>query len=184
MNVLIFAGSTREGSINQKLVEALTGPLKAGGFDVDAITLADYDMPLYNGDWEDAHGAPDAAKALAAEFKSHDAVVMVTPEYNGGLPPLLKNTIDWLTRLEDMSHYHAPVFGIASCTPGAMNGIMVMRQVAYILNRLGCEVIPTQLGVGPASSAFADDGSLANERTQGMAEKFVTSLKERVERKG
>lgn len=184
MNVLIFAGSTREGSINQKLVEALSGQLTTGGFDVDAITLADYDMPIYNGDWEEAHGAPEATTALAAQFKSHDAVIIVTPEYNGGLPAILKNTIDWLTRLGDMSHYHAPVFGIASCTPGAMSGIMVMRQVNYILGRLGCEVIPAQLGVGPASSAFTDDGALANERTKAMAEKFVASLKERVERKG
>lgn len=183
MNVLIFAGSTREGSINQKLVDALSGELTSGGFDVDAITLADYDMPIYNGDWEEAHGAPEAAKALAAQFKSHDAVIMVTPEYNGGLPAILKNTIDWLTRLEDMSHYHAPIFGIASCTPGAMSGIMVMRQVNYILGRLGCEVIPTQLGVGPAGSAFTDEGTLANERTKAMAEKFVASLKARVERK-
>lgn len=184
MKALIFSGSTRKDSINRQLTDALTPKLEEAGFAVTQISLSDYDMPIYNGDWEDKHGAPDAAKALAEQFKSHDAIIMVSPEYNGGLPGLLKNTIDWLTRLGSMDHYHSPVFGIASCSPGPMSGIMCMRQINYILNRLGCEVLPVQCGVGNAGDAFTHDGKLARDKDNGLAEKFAGGLKARVSRKG
>ncbi|WP_017931250.1 NADPH-dependent FMN reductase [Robiginitomaculum antarcticum] len=184
MKALIFSGSTRSGSINRKLTGALILKLEDAGFEVTQISLSDYDMPIYNGDWEDKHGAPESAKKLAAHFKSHDAVIIVSPEYNGGLPGLLKNTIDWLTRLGDMKHYHSPVFGIASCTPGAMSGIMCMRQINYILGRLGGEVLPVQCGVGNAGDAFTDDGLLARDNDIKLAEKFADGLKTRVARKG
>lgn len=179
MKLAIFSGSTRKGSINLKLEAALVPMLKAAGFDVTVLSLADYAMPLYDGDWEAANGAPDTAKALGKALAAQDAVIVVSPEYNGSLPPLLKNTIDWMTRIDDMRQYHNPVWAIASCTPGPMSGIMVMRQIQYILTRIGTQVLEFQLGVGNASQAFNDDGSLANERTADMATKMISTLKTR-----
>ena len=180
MKLAIFSGSTREGSINRKLERALLPMLNAESFDVTVVSLADYAMPLYDGDWEDKNGAPDTAKALAKVLSAQDAVIVVTPEYNGSLPPLLKNTIDWMTRIGDMSQYHNPVWAIAACTPGPMSGIMVMRQVQYILTRIGTQVLQNQLGVGNASEAFNDDGSLANDRNIDMAKKLISNLAKRV----
>ena len=91
----------------------------------------------------------------------------------------MKNTIDWMTRIGDMSQYHNPVWAIAACTPGPMSGIMVMRQVQYILTRIGTQVLQFQLGVGNASEAFNDDGSLANDRNIGMAKKLISNLAKR-----
>ncbi len=179
MKLAIFSGSTRDGSINRKLERALLPMLKEAGFDVTALSLADYDMPIYNGDWEEKNGAPQAAKDLGKKLAAQDAVIVVTPEYNGSLPPVLKNTIDWMTRIDDMSQYHNPVWAIAACTPGPMSGIMVMRQVHYILTRLGTEVLQFQLGVGNASDAFDDDGNLKNERNRDMAQKMISNLAER-----
>lgn len=184
MKVLMFAASTRKGSINAKLITAVEKRFASAGFDTTVVSLSDYDMPIYNGDWEAENGAPETAKELAALFKSHDAVFIASPEYNGGLPALLKNTIDWLTRLGDMEHYHKPIFTIGSCTPGVMSGIMVMRQIQYILNRLGAELIPVQLGVGSASEAYNEDGSFAREFNINMADKMIGQLKSRLERKG
>ena len=179
MKLAIFSGSTREGSINRKLEAALVPMLAGAGFDVTVLSLADYDMPIYNGDWEETNGAPQTAKVLGKELAAQDAVVVVTPEYNGSLPPLLKNTIDWMTRIGDMSQYHNPVWAIASCTPGPMSGIMVMRQLHYILTRIGTQVLEFQLGVGNASQAFNADGTLANERTADMATKLISTLRSR-----
>lgn len=180
MKLAIFSGSTREDSINRKLVSALLPRLKDHGFDVTVLSLADYEMPLYNGDWESENGAPLAAKDLASKLAAQDAVIVVSPEYNGGLPPLLKNTIDWMTRIGTMDQYHKPVWAIAACTPGPMSGIMVMRQIQYILTRIGTQVLQFQLGVGNASTAFDDEGGLAVEFFQNMADKMIAALAERV----
>lgn len=179
MKLAIFSGSTREGSINRKLERALVPMLEGEGFDVTVVSLADYPMPLYDGDWEGANGAPDSAKALGKLLAAQDAVMVVTPEYNGSLPPLLKNTIDWMTRIGDMSQYHNPIWAIAACTPGPMSGIMVMRQLQYILTRIGTQVLQFQLGVGNASTAFNEDGSLANQFFVDMAKKQIANLAKR-----
>ena len=118
MKLAIFSGSTRTGSINQQLQGALLPRIKLAGFEVSSLSLADYEMPLYNGDWEEANGAPKAAKELAAKLAVHDAVIVISPEYNGGLPAGLKNTLDWMTRIGSMDQFHKPIWAIASCTPG------------------------------------------------------------------
>ena len=176
MKLAIFSGSTREGSINRKLERALVPLLEFEGFEVTVLSLTDYPMPIYDGDFEAENGAPQAAQDLAGVLAEQDAVMVVTPEYNGGLPPLLKNTIDWMTRVGDMSQYHNPVWAIASCTPGPMSGIMVMRQVQYILTRIGTQVLQFQLGVGNAGTAFEDDGSFADSRTQDRAKSVIEKL--------
>lgn len=180
MKIAIFSGSTRSGSINGKLVTALTTPLKTAGFDVTVLSLSDYEMPLYNGDLEGEQGAPKSAKALSDVLKAQDAVWVVSPEYNGGLPPILKNTIDWLTRLDTMDHYHNPIWVISACTPGAMSGIMCMRQIQYILTRIGTQVLQFQMGVGFAAGAFNSDGTLARENDQSFADRVISALKSRL----
>ncbi len=180
MKIAIFAGSTRTGSINGKLVNALHPLLVEAGFEVTVLSLSDYEMPLYDGDWEEANGAPETAKALAAVLSQQDAVYVVSPEYNGSLPPLLKNTIDWMTRIGTMDQYHNPIWLIASCTPGPMAGIMVMRQIQYILTRIGTQVLQFQLGVGNAATAFDENGRLARDFEKDLADKVIMNLKKRL----
>lgn len=147
------------------------------GASAEAVSLSDYEMPLYHGD----HDTPDAVPALIAKLKTFDAVVIVSPEYNGSLPPLLKNTIDWTSTVET-GHITGPVYGIASCTPGPMSGIMCMRQIHYILTRLGAEVVPTQVGCGMAGSAF-DNGKLVAQPASNLADKMIGQLITRVSQK-
>lgn len=183
MKIAIIPGSHRAGSINQKLCEAMAGLYEARGAQVSLLSLADFEMPIYDGDSEEAHGAPVAAQALHDELIAHDAVLLISPEYNGCMPALVKNTIDWLTRLGDMDAFTRPVWSIGACTPGGLSGIMVMRQMQFILNRLGAELIPVQLGVGGAGSAFDEDGGLSNERTVATAQKQIDMIFERVARR-
>ena len=171
--VAFLCGSLRTGSINRQLESALMLRAERAGLAPTRVDLADYELPLYHGDLE----LPDNATRLVGTLEGFDAVVVVSPEYNGSLPPLLKNVIDW-TSTHSTNHLRGPVYGIASCTPGPMSGIMCMRQIAYILTRLGAEVVPTQVGVGLASQAF-DGEDLAEGRSAELADTMLGSLRTR-----
>jgi NAD(P)H-dependent FMN reductase len=176
--IALICASLRKDSINKKLELALEKRLKADGAEPVRIDLGEYDLPLYHGDLE----LPDGVKRLVTDLTACDGVIVVTPEYNGGLPPLLKNAIDW-TSTFSTDHFTGPVWGLASCTPGPMSGIMCMRQLNYILMRVGTEVVPTQVGVGNAASAFDEDGHLVAEPSSGLAEKMMASLFLRIKQK-
>lgn len=171
VSIAFICASLRHGSINQKLETALMIKAAALGAEPTKIDLADYEMPLFHGDIK----GPETVKALIERLKSFEAVVMITPEYNGSLPPLLKNVIDWTSTVET-GHLTGPVYGIASCTPGPMSGIMCLRQLHYILNRLGATVVPTQVGCGNASAAFDGQGRLSTEPANSLSDKMLGQL--------
>ncbi len=166
-----ICGSLRDGSINKRLEKALTKRFKRAGLKTTSINLATYDLPLYHGDLD----MPAGVKKLARKIKSCDGVVIVSPEYNGGLPPLLKNAIDW-TSTTGKAHFESPYWGIASCTPGPMSGIMCMRQINYILMRLGAHVSPIQVGVGNAQVAFDSKGELIAQPSATFADNLINDM--------
>ena len=166
-----ICGSLREGSINKRLEKALVKRFKRAGLKTTSINLGTYDLPLYHGHLD----MPAGVKKLARKIKSCDGVVIVSPEYNGGLPPLLKNAIDW-TSTTGKAHFESPYWGIASCTPGPMSGIMCMRQVNYILMRLGAHVSPIQVGVGRAQVAFDSKGELIAEPSASLADNLINDM--------
>lgn len=170
-----LCGSLREGSINQKLEKALIKRFKRAGVKTTSINLGTYDLPLFHGDLD----LPAGVKKLARKIKSCDGVVVVSPEYNGSLPPLLKNAIDW-TSILGKAHFEAPYWGIASCTPGPMSGIMCMRQLNYILMRVGAHVSPVQVGVGHASAAFDSKGELIAQPSSDLADNLIADMLARV----
>ncbi len=171
----LLSGSTRKASMNRKLVVAMVHVFKDVGAEVNVMDLGDYDMPIYNGDYEEENGVPDTANKLIADLSACDGVFIATPEYNGCMPPLLKNTIDWTTRVE-LSQFSGPVYGIGSATPGPLSGIMALRQLHFILNRLGAQVVPTQLGVGQYGTAFDGAGYLADAGALSRAEKLAAQM--------
>lgn len=166
-----ICGSLRAESINKRLEKALIKEFKRAGLKTTSINLGSYDLPLYHGDLE----IPAGVKKLARKIKSCDGVVIVSPEYNGGLPPVLKNAIDW-TSTVGTAHFRSPYWGISSCTPGPMSGIMCMRQINYILMRVGGHVSPVQVGVGNASRAFDDKGELTAEPSASLAQKLIADM--------
>lgn len=170
-----ICGSLRDGSINKRLEKALTKRFKRAGAKTTSINLGTYDLPLFHGDLD----LPDGVKKLVRKIKSCDGVVIVTPEYNGSLPPLLKNAIDW-TSITGKSHFENPYWGIAACSPGPMSGIMCMRQVNYILMRLGAHVSPIQVGVGKAQVAFDSKGELIAEPSATLADNLIQDMLARI----
>ncbi len=181
--ILVMAGSSRSGSLARRLAAATVAPLKGKGAMVDHVELADYPMPLYNGDMEAESGLPDAAVALQRKLFESQGLLVVSPEYNGSITPLLKNTLDWCSRPNpaDPTRSGGAVFAgraaaAMASSPGPMGGVRVLFHLRDILGYLGLQVIPQQLGVGMAGKAIGDDGRLADERQQDLFDQTLGAL--------
>lgn len=168
VKLLVFSGSTRAGSVNTKLATAVANLAKKMGARVTQISLSDYPAPLFDADWEAENGIPQSITDLSALMGDHDAVFIASPEYNSGVTPLLKNTIDWLSRLKP-NPFKDPVFSLGGASPGVLGGIRGLFSLRATLVGLNAITMPEQLTVGGAGSAFNEDGSFAVERTQGFA---------------
>ena len=177
--IAFICASLREGSINRKLEKALIKRFKEAGAKTSSIDLGKYEMPIYHGDLD----TPASVKKLINLLKKFDGIVIVSPEYNGCLPPLLKNTIDW-TSTVSTDHIKGAVLGLASATPGPMSGIMCMRQMQFIFTRLGGDVLPQQVGCGNAGKAFDSKGNLTAQPALKFADNMRDMMLERIAQKG
>ncbi len=184
--ILVFAGSIRTGSINEKLAVCATQAIAEAGGDVTHLSLADYPMPIYNGDLEAAEGPPENAKRLAERFVASRGIFIVAPEYNGGITPLLKNTIDWVSRPKVTDHRPGPfkgrVFALGAVSNGQFGGYRGLLQLRHSLqNALGTLMVPEMVSVPAADGAFDEAGRLVAERPAAMlrtvAERLVSMAK-------
>ena len=160
MRLLFFAGSTREGSYNKKLARLAQHIATANGIEGVFVDLKDYPMPLYHGDLEANEGPPQKAAEFKALLAEYQGVFIATPEYNSSIPALLKNTIDWVTRVRakgetGLEVYKTRVFAISGASPGyygAMRSLLTLRQILEV--GVGATVIPQQLALPRANDAF------------------------------
>jgi NAD(P)H-dependent FMN reductase len=170
--ILAFAGSSRRDSLNKKLARAAQSAAKAAGAEATFVDLDDYPMPLYHGDLEAASGMPEKAQALRALVLAHDGLLIASPEHNSSMSALLKNTIDWLSRdtgdgkgaNSGLAPWRGKVAGMLAASPGAFGGVRHLPHLRQVLAGLGVTVVGTQVAVPKAHEAFAEDGSLADER--------------------
>ena len=178
--ILAFAGSVRRDSWNRKLIHSAADAARAVGADVTMLDLADYPLPLYNGDYEDANGVPDNALRLKALFKAHDGFIIASPEYNSSIPPLLKNTIDWVSREwqgeSGLVPYQGKVAAILAASPGSFGGMRMLPHLRQILNTLGVLVLPGQFSLPHADTAFDPENGALKPRARLHA--LITELVE------
>ncbi len=178
--LIAFAGSARKDSLNKKLAKAAAEMAGRLGVEVTFIDLADYPMPLYDGDLEEAQGYPDAMLKLYPLFKEADGIMVACPEYNSSVTPLLKNTIDWLSRPQEgeprLGAFTGKVVGVMGTSPGALGAMRVLRHVREIFGNIGCLVIPQQVAVPNGSDVFADGGSITDEATKMRLEDMVKAM--------
>src|SRR4051794_33975187 len=95
VSFLVLSGSMRTGSLNTKLARVAAATIEANGGHVDFATMADFDLPAYNGDDEDESGIPEGAQELRRRIEATDAFFVASPEYNGSMAGVVKNAIDW-----------------------------------------------------------------------------------------
>lgn len=183
-NLLFLSGSTRAGSVNVKLAKLAQRTAEANGLAATYLNLADYPLPIYDGDLEDADGVPANANKIRDIFDAHHGIFIASPEYNGGVSPLLKNTIDWLTRITRDGEtpgqmFRTRVFAIGSATPSALGGVRGLIQLRGILSTaIGAHVLGGQVQVANAFQAFDEDGNIADEKAFGMLKAHVAQLAE------
>lgn len=163
--ILAFSGSSRRDSFNKKLVQIAAEGAKAAGANVTLIDLADYPMPIYNGDLEAEQGLPEAAKAFKQLLIDHDGLLIASPEYNSSFPALLKNAIDWASRAESPDEgrliaYQGKMAGLMCATPGGLGGTKGLTMLRLQLEYIGVMVLPHQESVSVAHKAFDENGAL------------------------
>ena len=171
--ILAFAGSSRRASFNRHLLPAAVEGARQAGAEVTLIELADYPLPLFNQDEEAAQGLPANARALKDLFKSHGALLLACPEYNSSITPLLKNTLDWVSRQDGAESGTAPyknkLAGLLSASAGRWGGMRGLRHVREILTTLGCVVIPDQYNLSAADKAFDEQGKILDDKARAGA---------------
>lgn len=163
--ILVVPGSLRTGSLNAKLAAAAVDEFVRADVDVTLLSLGDYPLPIYDGDLEFKSGVPKHAVNLKRMIGSHDGVLIVTPEYNSAPPALVKNAIDWVTRVEERDEapgdvFRRRAFAIASASEGKLGGSRCLSALRLILSGCRATVIPNQLALSFASQAYDDHDRL------------------------
>ncbi len=185
LSVLAFAGSSREESFNKKLVRIAAAGARDAGARVTEIDLADYPMPLFNQDLEAQDGMPDPARAFKRLLIEHDGFLIASPEYNGAFSPLLKNALDWASRVESESEppyaaYKGKAAALLAASPGGLGGIRGLVHLRMLLANLQVLVLPAQQTLPGAFKAFDEQGGLVDESKQqavfGLGAELVRTL--------
>ena len=179
--ILVIPGSLRTGSHNVRLAALAAKELALAEAEVTRISLEDYPLPLFDADLIAGSGVPKPAVALKRMMMAHQGVFITSPEYSASVTPLIKNTIDWISRVREGAEpayaaFRNRVFAIgavANSGNGGLRGLIALRQIL----ELGCGalVIPEQVAVPRAEQAFDDSDNLKDET-------FATALKAAVRR--
>jgi chromate reductase, NAD(P)H dehydrogenase (quinone) len=161
LKILVIPGSLRSGSHNARLAAAAAHELALAGAEVTRISLADFPLPIYDGDLQTKSGVPKNAINLKRMMSAHHGVLIVTPEYNSSVPALVKNTIDWVTRVQDAHETRGQVFrerafAIAAASENRLGGTRSLAALRLILSACHAVVIPNQLALSFANEAYDD----------------------------
>jgi chromate reductase len=161
LKILVIPGSLRTGSLNARLAAAIAYQFVQAGAEVTRISLADFPLPIYDGDLQSKSGVPKNAISLKRMIGAHHGVLIVTPEYNSSVPPLVKNTIDWVTRVQDSPESRGQVFrerafAIAAASESRLGGTRSLAALRLILTACHATVIPNQLALSFAGEAYDD----------------------------
>ncbi len=166
LRLLGICGALRRGSMNRKLMYAARDSFAPAEF-----VEGDLRLPLYDGDLEEAEGIPAPVQALAEAIRAADAVVIASPEYNKALPGVLKNALDWVSRVKGGVWRDKPV-AIVSATAGRAGGERTQFSLRLCLNAFRPRVLPgPEVLVGNAADQFDEDG-----RLEPVAQKLLDEL--------
>jgi len=181
--ILAFAGSTRSGSFNKKLVKLAADAARDAGAEVTLLDLRDLPLPLFDGDLEDEQGLPENAKKLKTLLRATDGLLISSPEYNSSITGALKNAIDWASRAETDDEpplvcFRGKVASLISASPGALGGLRGLVHLRAILGNIGVIVLPDQVAVSAAHEAFDESGKLKDPKRAAQVAGIARGLAE------
>jgi NAD(P)H-dependent FMN reductase len=181
LKILVIPGSLRTGSLNARLAAVAAHELAQSGAEVTRISLADYPLPIYDGDLQAKSGVPKHAVNLKRMMSAHHGVLIVTPEYNSSVPALVKNTIDWVSRVQDAHEtrgqvFRERVFAVASASGGRLGGARALSALRLILSACHATVIANQLALPFADQAYDEMDKLKNSADSEALKALVRQL--------
>lgn len=169
INVLAFAGSTREDSCNKKLIAAVTKIATRQQANVTVVDLRDLPIPFYDADLEVREGMPENAKKLFRLMKDHQIIFIASPNYNGSFSAILKNALDWASRNEQgqpsREAYFGKKFVLMSASPGKGGGARGLRHLREVIQTMGGQVQTEEFSLASCHQAFDEEGKL-NQKDQ------------------
>ncbi len=172
LRLLVFSASLRNESLNTKLAKLATRIIQKNGAIVDYVTMNEFDCPSFNQDLESNDFHPPGAVEFRKRILENDGFIISSPEYNGSMPGLLKNAIDWVSRFrpQPFNERHALLM---SASPSMMGGNRSLWTLRVPLEHLGSRVFPDMFSLAAAHQAFSQDGNLTNET---LAVRFEANL--------
>jgi NAD(P)H-dependent FMN reductase len=181
LKILVIPGSLRSGSLNAKLAAVAAHALAQAGAEITRISLGDFPLPIYDGDLQAKSGVPKHAVNLKRMMAAHQGVLIVTPEYNSSVPALVKNTIDWVSRVQDVHEirgqvFRERVFAIASASGGRLGGARALAALRLILSACHAQVIPNQFALSFADDAYDETDRLKNSADAEALKALVRQL--------
>lgn len=172
LRLLVVPGSVRTGSLNARLAHVVADVARARGHAPELFDLRALALPVYDGDLESAEGVPPGASALRDAIVRSDALIVVTPEYNGFPTPLVINAFDWMSRVgaspegpAGLAATSGKPAALLSASPGPLGGLRSMNFLRqYLQMAFAMLVVPQQFALGRAHEAFDDAGMLKDPK--------------------
>src|SRR6476659_2147391 len=169
---LVFSASLRVESFNSRLGRLAARVIEQHGGIVDLASMQEFNCLSYNQDIGEKEGFPAGATELRKRIEANDAFVISSPEYNGSMPGLLKNLIDWVSRFrpQPFNEKHALLM---SSSPSMAGGNKALWSLRIPLEHLGTRVFPDMFSLAMAHQAFNDEGEIINAT---LAQRFENNL--------
>jgi len=172
VRLLVFSASLRENSLNTHLAKYAAAIIEKHGGKADFVNMKDFDCPSYNQDLESKDIHPEGAEKFRARLLANDGFVISSPEYNGSMPGLLKNTIDWVSRYrpQPFNEMHGLLMSASPSMAGGNKGLWSLR---IPFEHLGARIFPDMFSLATAHQAFGEDGTLSNAM---LAKRFEDNI--------
>lgn len=172
LRVLVFGASLRQGSLNDRLASLAATVVQAKGGTVDRASILEFDCPSFDGDVEVEEGIPAGAHELHRRLKAADAFIIAAPEYNGSMPGVLKNVVDWTSRFrpQPWTRKHGLLMSASPSMAGGNRGLWALR---VPLEHLGANVYPDMFSLARAHQAFGPEGGITDPKLQKWFESTI-----------
>lgn len=179
IRILGLSGSLRQQSLNTALLRAAAELVE--GARVECVTL--HGIPLYNGDEEEAQGIPEAVTTLKARIRNAEGLLIATPEYNGSMPGVLKNALDWLSRPpgEAADVFAGRPVAVIGASPGGFGTVLAQASLWPVLRNLGA--LPWwggKLMMSRAHQLVDSEGRLSDPAAREQLRTFVNGFVQQI----
>lgn len=180
VKLIAFSGSARKDSYNKKLLAVAVQGAREAGAEVTVVDLNEYNLPIFNEDFESEQGIPEQAQLFKELLINCDGFIITSPEYNSSYSALLKNAIDWASRAAEgekpMAAFRGKMAAIMATSPGALGGIRGLVPLRMLLENIGTMVLPTQQAIGKAQAQFNEDGTMTNSKKSDAVKAIAAEL--------